>query len=108
LCTGGREVTQVEWWPPPWHAYALTRCGETLASDIIPITHHDLAHTLGVRRSGVTVALHVIEGERLIRLSRARIQVIDSKGLAAFSQPRSPDRHHSANGGFQADASFRI
>jgi CRP-like cAMP-binding protein len=89
-------------------AHWINRCGETLASDIIPITHHDLAHTLGVRRSGVTVALHVIEGERLIRLSRARIQIIDSKGLAAFSQSRSPDRHHSANGGFQADASFRI
>jgi CRP-like cAMP-binding protein len=69
-------------------AHWITRCGETLASDIIPITHHDLAHTLGVRRSGVTVALHVLEGERLIRSSRARIEVIDGKGLAAFSRPQ--------------------
>lgn len=69
-------------------AHWITRCGETLASDIIPITHHDLAHTLGVRRSGVTVALHALEGERLIRSTRARIEVIDGKGLAAFSRPR--------------------
>jgi CRP-like cAMP-binding protein len=69
-------------------AHWITCCGETLASDIIPITHHDLAHTLGVRRSGVTVALHALEGERLIRSTRARIEVIDGKGLAAFSRPR--------------------
>lgn len=69
-------------------AHWITRCGETLATDIIPITHNDLAHTLGVRRSGVTVALHVLEGERLIRATRARIQVVDGKGLAAFSRPR--------------------
>lgn len=66
----------------------ITRCGQTLASDIIPITHHDLAHALGVRRSGVTVALHVLEGEHLIRSKRARIEVIDGKGLAAFSRSR--------------------
>ena len=69
-------------------AHWITRCGETLASDIIPITHHDLAHALGVRRSGVTVALHVLEGERLIRSKRAQIEVIDGSGLAAFSRPQ--------------------
>ncbi|RYE34684.1 MAG: Crp/Fnr family transcriptional regulator [Hyphomicrobiales bacterium] len=68
-------------------AHWINCCGETLASDIIPITHHDLAHTLGVRRSGVTVALHVLEGARLIRSTRARIEVIDGEGLAAFSRP---------------------
>lgn len=68
-------------------AHWITCCGETLASDIIPITHRALAHTLGVRRSGVTVALHVLEGERLIRSARARIEVLDCKGLAAFSHP---------------------
>jgi CRP-like cAMP-binding protein len=67
-------------------AHWINRCGETLASDVIPITHHDLAHALGVRRSGVTVALHILEGERLIRSERARIEVIDGAGLAAFSR----------------------
>jgi hypothetical protein len=38
------------------------------------ITHPDLAHTQGVRQSGVTVALDVLEGERLIRAMRARIE----------------------------------
>lgn len=69
-------------------AYWIGRYGETLASDIIPITHHDLAYALGVRRSGVTVALHVLEGQHLIRSRRARIEVIDGKGLAAFSRPQ--------------------
>ncbi len=69
-------------------AHWITCCSETLASDVIPITHHDLARTLGVRRSGVTVALHVLEGARLIRSRRARIEVLDGKGLAAFSRSR--------------------
>lgn len=68
-------------------AHWINRCGEALASDIIPITHHALAHTLGVRRSGVTVALHILEGQHLIRSARARIEVIDGEGLAAFSRP---------------------
>lgn len=70
-------------------AHWITCCGETLASDIIPITHNDLAYTLGVRRSGVTVALHILEGEHLIRSKRARIEVVDGKGLAAFSHPHA-------------------
>lgn len=69
-------------------AHWITLCGKTLASDIIPITHRALAHTLGVRRSGVTVALHVLEGQHLIRSARARIEVIDGERLAAFSHPQ--------------------
>ena len=69
-------------------AHWIIGCSESLASEIIPITHHDLARILGVRRSGVTVALHVLEGARLIHSRRARIEVLDGKGLAAFSRPQ--------------------
>ena len=61
---------------------------EWLASDVIPITHHKLARIRGVRRSGVTVALHFLKGARLIYCRHARIEVLDGKGLAAFSRPQ--------------------
>lgn len=64
----------------------VARCGAILASDLIVVTHHDLSRALGVRRSGVTVALHVLEGERLIRSKRGRIEVLDRPGLLAFAQ----------------------
>lgn len=47
----------------------------------ICLTHDFLALMLGVRRPGVTVALHVLEGQGLIRSVRGRILVIDREGL---------------------------
>lgn len=66
-------------------AHWISRCGQALKSDVIAITHNDLANVLGVRRSGVTVALQVLEGEKLIRSRRSRIEVVDCAGLVAFS-----------------------
>jgi CRP-like cAMP-binding protein len=50
-----------------------------------PFTHHFLALMLGVRRSGVTIALHFLEGYGLIKARRGLITVIDRKGLEAHS-----------------------
>lgn len=78
----------------------IARCREAIGSDILPITHRELAASLGVRRSGVTVALHILEGERLIRSRRGRIEVISQAGLTAFSQhraPSSPPRQRAAS-----------
>jgi hypothetical protein len=36
---------------------------------------------LGVRRAGVTVALHELEGKGLIRSLRGRIRIVDRLGL---------------------------
>jgi len=45
------------------------------------LTHDYLAVMLGVRRSSVTDALHLLEGERLIRSNRSRVEIINRKGL---------------------------
>jgi hypothetical protein len=40
---------------------------------------------LGVRRSGVTDALHELEGKGLIRASRGVIEMVSRKGLIALA-----------------------
>lgn len=67
----------------------IARCRDILGNDLIAVTHHDLSRTLGVRRSGVTVALHVLEGEHLIRSKRGRIEVVDHGRLLAFARTGS-------------------
>ena len=51
-----------------------------LADELI-ITHEFLAVLLGVRRQGVTVALHELEGKGLIRSTRSHVRVLDREGL---------------------------
>jgi CRP-like cAMP-binding protein len=47
------------------------------------LTHEFLSLMLGVRRPGVTDALHRLEGERLIRSKRSSITIRDRAGLVA-------------------------
>lgn len=47
----------------------------------IELTHETLSLILGVRRPGITVALHVLEGERMIRARRGSIEIIDRTKL---------------------------
>ena len=49
--------------------------------DEMPVTHDFLAAMLGVRRPGVTIATHVLEGTGAIRAKRARIEVRDREKL---------------------------
>jgi len=53
--------------------------------DPFPFTHRFIALMLGVRRPGVTDALHVLEGNGLIKASRGRITVVDREGLEAHA-----------------------
>jgi CRP-like cAMP-binding protein len=62
----------------------LLMCHDRLG-DELALTHDFLALMLGVRRPSVTDALHVLEGERLIKADRARIQVRDRSGLEQFA-----------------------
>lgn len=63
----------------------LARCilmtHDRTEDDELPLTHVLLSMMLGVRRSGVTVAVQVLEGNRLIRAARGRITVLDRAGL---------------------------
>lgn len=58
----------------------LLMCQDRIG-DELPLTHEFLALMLGVRRSGVTEMIHVLEGENLIRAVRALITVKDRQGL---------------------------
>jgi CRP-like cAMP-binding protein len=61
-----------------WLLMAADRLGPQLS-----LTHEYVAYLLGVRRSGVTDALHVLEGKHLIRSSRGLITICDRGGLEA-------------------------
>lgn len=50
-------------------------------SDELTLTHDFLAMMLGVRRPGVTVATHVLEGAQMIRANRGRITILDREKL---------------------------
>ena len=63
----------------------ISLCRRALEDDVLPVTHEAIAEALGVRRSGVTVALHVLEGQQLIRSRRGRIDVLDREGLRSFA-----------------------
>jgi CRP-like cAMP-binding protein len=52
-------------------------------SDSVRLTHELLAHTLGVRRSGVTIAAGALQDQGLISYTRGEIRVVDRAGLEA-------------------------
>jgi hypothetical protein len=49
------------------------------------LTHEFLSLMLGVRRPGVTDALHRLEGDRLIKARRSTIAIRDRGGLEAVA-----------------------
>lgn len=58
---------------------------DRLDSDDLPLTHEFLALMLGVRRSGITNEIHILEGAHLIKATRGRIHILDRKGLEAVA-----------------------
>lgn len=59
---------------------------DRVESNEFPTTHELLALLLGVRRAGVTVALHELEGRGLIRSLPGRIRIVNS-GEALLPMP---------------------
>jgi CRP-like cAMP-binding protein len=51
-------------------------------ADRLITTHDFVAETLGVRRAGITLALHVLESKGLIRSARNQITICDRQGLS--------------------------
>lgn len=60
-----------------WLLMAHDRIGD----DTLPLTHEFLSLMLGVRRAGVTEALHALRERGLISYGRGQIAVKDRKGL---------------------------
>ena len=60
-------------------------CDDRLDFHGLPLTHEDLAHILSVQRTGVTHALHTLEGDGLIKSERGCIIIRDRAGLEAFA-----------------------
>jgi CRP-like cAMP-binding protein len=59
----------------------LLMCHDRVSGDLLELTHEFMAMMLGVRRAGVTVALHTLEGTGAIRASRGRVMVLDRERL---------------------------
>lgn len=64
----------------------LLMCHDRIAGDRMELTHEFLAVMLGVRRAGVTVGTHLLEGKGLIRAERGVITILDREGLEAEAQ----------------------
>lgn len=54
---------------------------ERTGTDDLAMTHEFVAHMLGIRRPGVSVALAALSGSGLIRHSRMRVSIRDREGL---------------------------
>jgi CRP-like cAMP-binding protein len=54
---------------------------DRLRADHLPITHEFIAEMLGVRRPGVTTAIHELEGLQLIKASRGLVSVTNRSAL---------------------------
>ena len=59
----------------------LLMAHDRLAEDELHLTHEFLAIMLGVRRAGVTTALHELETRALISTARGIVTVLDREGL---------------------------
>ncbi|HVF68006.1 MAG TPA: Crp/Fnr family transcriptional regulator [Pyrinomonadaceae bacterium] len=63
----------------------LLMCSRRTESDTIPLTQEYLSHMLGVRRSGVTVAVGELERAGFITHSRGTVVVTYTEGLRGVS-----------------------
>jgi len=59
----------------------LLMCHDRIDGDDLHLTHDFLSVMLGVRRSGVTDAIHRLEGVNIIRATRGNIRILDRERL---------------------------
>jgi CRP-like cAMP-binding protein len=70
----------------------LLTAADRLDTDLLAITHDALSQVLGVRRAGVTVALHMLEGKHALRSERRRVRILDRERLTAAAGPYRPQK----------------
>lgn len=63
----------------------LVMCHDRIDGDEIALTHEFMSMMLGTRRAGVTDALHVLEGQHLVRARRGLVTIRDRAGLIALA-----------------------
>jgi CRP-like cAMP-binding protein len=69
---------------------------DRVRSNHLHLTHDLLAHTLGVRRVGVTQAAGALRLKKLISYSRGEINILDEIGLEAAACPCYQQQRHIA------------
>ena len=62
----------------------LSMANERIDGSVLFVTHETLSTMLGVRRSGVTLAIGALHKSGVIRASRSRIEVVDGQALEAI------------------------
>ncbi|MBY3044222.1 Crp/Fnr family transcriptional regulator [Rhizobium leguminosarum] len=63
----------------------LLMCHDRIEVRNLPLTHELLGLMLGVRRSGVTNQLHILEGVHAIRSTRSNVEIIDRTKLEVIA-----------------------
>ena len=59
----------------------LLMAHDRMTTDAVPLTHEFLAVMLGVRRAGVTVAIHGFERRGLVTTRRGQLTIMDRTGI---------------------------
>lgn len=103
----GRVVERLARW--------LLMAHDRVEGDALHLTHDRTAIMLGVRRAGVSEALHRLEGDRLVRAHRGRVRILDRAGLIAATnglytpgEPCAPAPPARAAGPEPEDASWAL
>jgi CRP-like cAMP-binding protein len=65
----------------------LLMAHDRMDMDTLVITHDALSHALGVRRPGVTLAIHELEGDHVIRSKLRALTILDREKLKAIAGP---------------------
>jgi CRP-like cAMP-binding protein len=81
----------------------LLMCHDRVDGDDIPITHEFMAMMLGVRRAGVTTAMHILEADGLIVAKRGVITILHRERLeeladSAYGLPEAEYARQMAEG----------
>ena len=76
----------------------LLMCHDRVDGNDLPLTHEFLALMLGVRRSGVTNELHIIEGLGAIKATRGNVRILNRPQLEAMAGGATGCRNENTSG----------